>query len=809
MLQGFFRDVRLAARSLARQPGFAVVTVLTLARGIGATTTVFSAFKGVLLEPLPYRDSGALVRLYTHEVEDPGALRYVAGAHFLAYREETTSFEQVASVYNYSEQGADLIGPEGPERIRILPVSADYFDVLGAPPLLGRSFDRAEETDAPLVVVSHELWRTQLGADAEAVGGSIRLDDEPYTVVGVAPAGLVDPIVGRIDAWVPDDLQPGGDVMEPWNSRISVIARLRPGAELDRAGAELARLDALLAERFPEQANYRTTILPLRADVVRGADRMLAILAAAVGLVLLVVCVNVANLFLIRATTREREFSIRSALGSGRGRLVRQLLLESLVLAGAGGVAGVLLALGGVEVLGGIARGSIPRMGDVGVDPGVLAFAALVSLATGLLFGIMPALRFSRARAEDALRAVSRSTSAARRSVRLRDGLVVAQVALALTLLVGAGLLIASFQRLGQVDLGFRTDGVLTFRVNLPAARYDAPARALFQEELARRLKEVPGVVVAGGISRLPATGTYHPWGTRPLTGPLAAEDADRVQGQQRVVSGDYFEAAGIRLLEGRLFSDRQVEGLTGSGREVVLGRAAADRLFPGIEAVGQRVGVAGEHEVVGVVSDVALTPEGDVAPAVYHAHHQFAGNRNWSLDQVVSTSVEDPMSLVPAVRTALAELDPQLVLHEPAALAELVGRGVGQRRFALVLLTAFAALALMLAALGLYGVLGYSVRQRTRELAIRSALGATGAAIRRMMLRQGATRVLVGGALGLVGSRALGRVLSSLVFRTSATDPTVLAVAFSTLAGVSLLAAWIPAARATAIEPRRALEGE
>ena len=809
MMHGFAREARLAARSLARQPGFAVVTVLTLALGIGATTTVFSAFKGVLLEPLPYHEPGELVRLYTHEVEEPDDLRYVAGAHFLAYRDETTSFEQVASVYTYTERGADISSADGPRRLRILPVSAGYFEVLGAPPALGRPFDRTDETDVPLVVVSHELWHSQLGGRADAIGGGIRLDDEPYTIIGVAPPGLEDPLVGRVDAWVPEDLRPGDGRTEPWNSRLSVVARLRPGTGLDRARAELARLDALLAERFPDEANYRTTILPLQADLVRGADRTLAILAAAVGLVLLVVCVNVANLFRIRATGREREFSIRSALGSGRGRLVRQLLLESLLLAGAGGGAGVLLALGGVELLAGVARGSIPRLGEVGVDPPVLAFAAVVSLTTGLLFGIMPALRFSRARAEDALRAVNRSTSADRRSVRLRDGLVVAQVALALTLLVGAGLLIASFQRLGQVELGFRTEGVLTFRMNLPAGRYDAAARARFQEELASRLEDVPGVVAAGGISRLPATGTYHSWGARPGSGPLAGEEAEYLPGEQRVVSGDYFEAAGIRLLEGRLFSDREVEGLTGTGREIVLGRAAADRLFPGISAVGQRVLVAGEHEVVGVVSDVALTPEGDIAPAVYHAHRQFAGNRNWPLDQVVATSVDDPMSLMPAVRAAIAELDPQLVLHEPAALAELVGRGVGQRRFALVLLTAFAALALALAALGLYGVLAYSVRQRTRELAIRSALGARRAVIRRMVLRQGGALVVVGGALGLAGSLALGRLLSSLVFRTSPADPTVLGLAFSTLAAVSLLAAWIPAARATSIEPRQALEGE
>lgn len=810
MPNAFIRDVRLAARSLSRQPGYAAVIVVTLALGIGATTTIFSAYHGVLLEPLPYSDPAELVRLYQTRADEPGELRYVTGAHFLAYRDETTSFEQVASVYTYTERGADLVTADGARRLRLLPVSAGYFDVLGASPVLGRGFDRGDETDEPRAVVSNELWRTVLGGRPDAVGGSIRLDDRPYTVVGVAPAGLEDPLSGRVDVWIPEDLRPGDGRIAAYNNWLSVLARLRPGVQPERAAVELARLDALLNERFADEADpSRTVVVPLGTDLVRGADRTLAVLLAAVGLVLLIVCVNVANLFLIRGTGRERELSIRAALGSGRARLVRQLLAESLLLATAGGAAGVLLAIGGIEVLAAVAAGSIPRVEEIGLDGRILTFAAALSVATGVLFGIAPALRFSRARAEDALRGTGRATSTGRRTVRLRDGLVVAQIAVALTLLAGAGLLIASFQRLGEVELGFRTDGVVTFEVNLPTARYDAAGRARFHEDLTTRLEALPGVVAAGAVSRLPATGTYHSWGTRPLTGPRAGEDGSSMQGQQRVVAGNYFEAAGIRLLEGRFFSDLAVEGLTGSGREIVLSRAAADLLFPGTSAVGQRVSVGGEHEVIGVVSDVALTPEGDVAPAVYHAHTQFAGNRNWSLQQVAATTLDDPYAIVSALRTALAELDPQLVLHEPAALDALVGRGVGQRRFALVLLTTFAALALGLAALGLYGVLGYSVRQRTRELAIRSALGARRAQVQRLVLGHGVGLVVAGAAVGLIGALALGRVLSSLVFRTGTADPAVLGTAVLTLVAASLIAAWIPARRATAVEPRQALEAE
>lgn len=809
MLEALLRDLRLAVRSLARRPGFTAVIIATLALGIGVTTTIFSAFRGVLLEPLPYSQPGELVRLYTHDVDDPATLRYVSGAHFLAFREETTSFEAVASVYTYSERGADLLVGERAERVRVLPVSAAYFDVLDAPPVLGRAFQRAEETDVPLAVLSHALWRTRLDARTDVIGASIRLDATPYTVIGVAPPGLEDPLAGPVDVWVPEDLRPGDGRTASWNSRLSVIARLRPGATVRQAHADLGRLDALLAERFPGESDYRTTIVPLHDDIVRGADRTLAILLGAVGLVLLVVCVNVANLFLIRATGRRRELGIRAALGSGRGRLIRHLLAESLLLATAGGAAGVLLALVGVDMLAAVAQGSIPRIGDLEVDGGVLGFAAAVSLGTGVLFGIAPALRFSRAAAEETLRGIGRATSADRRSTRVRDGLVVAQVALAVTLLVGAGLLIASFQRLSRVELGFRTEGVLTFQVNLPSARYDAAARARFHETLARRLEALPGVTAAGGISRLPATGTYHSWGSRPLTGPLAGEEGRRVQGEQRVVAGDYFRAAGIRLLEGRLFSDAAPPERTGSGREVIVSRAAAELLFPGVSAVGQRVDVAGEQEVVGVVSNVALTPEGDVAPAIYHAHHQFAGNRNWALEQVVTTTARDPSALLPSFRAVVAELDPQLVVHEPTTLAELVGRGVGQRRFALILLSVFAALTLGLAGLGLYGVLAYAVRQRTRELAIRAALGARRGELRRMVLGHGAAVVALGSAAGLIGALALGRILSSLVFQTSPTDPRVLAAALLTVALTTALAAWVPAGRATAVEPRRALEGE
>ncbi|MEX2570187.1 MAG: ABC transporter permease [Gemmatimonadota bacterium] len=802
------QDLRFAARTLRRSPGFTAVAVLTLAVGIGGTTAVFSVVKGVLLDPLPYAESGRLVRFYQYDTDDPVLQKtYLSAPHFLEIRRRASSFQDVAALYTYSETGANLAEGGQAERLRILEVGSGYFRVLRAPPVAGRGFEPDDELGGVRMVMSHRLWRTRFGADQGLLGRVVRLSGEPYTVVGIAPEGLEDPIVGPVDAWLSLDLT-SASAESLANHYLTMIGRLRGGVTLEQAQAEIASLNQAFATQWPEVADEPVMLVGLKEDLVGGSRGALRLLLLAAGLVLLVACVNVANLFLVRSVGRTREFAIRSSLGSGPGRILRQLLVESGALALGGGLVGIGVAVIGVEALDAVADAALPRVGEVGVDRAVLLFALGLTVATGLGFGLAPALRFARIQPAGALREQGRSTTGSRSLGRMRSGFAVAQMALALMLLAGAGVLLMSFYHLQQVDLGFREEGVLTFDVHLPAARYDDARRAAFHPELIRRLEALPGVNGAAAVSRLPATGTYHSWGTWASTGPLAGvEDAPMVPGEQRVVEGDYFELLGIPLREGRLFDSR--DALASENAVAVVSRTVAERLFPGVSALGQAIRAGGQDRtVIGVVEDVALDPEGTPAPGVYHLHAQFAGNRNWALTYVVWTE-GSPLEATAAARTALASLDPQLVLHQPSTLAAVVGRGTAQRRFALFLMAVFAGVALLLAALGLYGVLSYGVRQRTREMGVRIALGASAAHVRRLVLWQAAVVVGLGLAGGTVGALFLGRWLSSLTFEVSPSDPRIFAATALLLICVALVSAWVPAWRASRVEPRVAMEAE
>ena len=480
------------------------------------------------------------------------------------------------------------------------------------------------------------------------------------------------------------------------------------------------------------------------------------------------------------------------------------------MLAGLGGVLGLVLAGFGIKVLRSLGRDAIPRLDEVGFDPVVLSFAAVVTAATAIAFGVTPALRLARIPPNQALRQQTRSATGTRGQGRLRNGLAAAQLALALTLLVGAGVLLASFYRLQQVELGFGVERVLTFEMSLPTARYDATRRAAVQEELARRIQAIPGVQGAGGTSRLPATGSYHPWATRIGSGPLAGETISRGVGfniQQRTVSGDFFAALEIPVLAGRTFDGR--DDASAPSRAVVSANFAREA-FPGLpldSVVGQRIAVLGQkREILGVVGDVALDVYGTPALTVYHAHRQFAGNRNWMLSQIVETEL--PLDrILAAVRAEVAALDPELLVHRAAPMTEVIGRGVSRQRFALVLMGAFAVVSLLLATLGLYGVLAYSVRQRTQEIGIRMALGATSGHVRALVLRQAAIVMGSGLVVGVAGALVLGRWLSSLVFKVSPWDPRVILATAVLLTLTGLLAAWLPARRAAGMAPTMALQ--
>ena len=805
-IDGISQDLRYAWRQVCGSPGFAAVVAATLALGIGGATAVFSVAQAVLLAPLPYEQPGQLVRLYQHEPNRPETRNYIAGPHFRTVRDDVAAFESVAGLYTYSEVGRDLVMAGEAQRLRVMQVTGDYFQTLRAGALRGPGFDRRDDTGTRRVVLSDALWRTRFAGDPSAIGSTVQLSGEPYEIAGIAPPGFTDPIAGAFDAWLPYNL--ARENAEE-NYTLTAVARLRHGVSVEQARAELASLSPSMAARWPAAKLSAIEAVPLKEDITVHARGPLQLLLAAVALVLVVACVNVANLVLARSTGRAHEFATRLALGSGSGRLVRQLLVESLVLAGLGGLGGLLLARAGIALLRDLGRDAFPRLDQVGFDPVVLGFAMLITVATAVAFGVMPALRFGRTAPVQALRQQSRSATGSRRQGRIRNGLAAAQVALALTLVTGAGVLTASFLRLQRVELGFRVDDVFTFDVSLPTVRYDAARRVAFQEELSARLRAMPGAIAAGGISFLPATGSYHTWATALLTGPRAGSGISRGAGyniQQRTISGDLFGALDIPILAGRAFDAR--DDVTAPGRAVISANLARAG-FPGLSfdaVVGQRIRAGGRQlDVIGVSGDVPLDPYGDPSLVVYHAHRQFAGNRNWSLTQAVRTA-RPPDALIADVRAVVAGLDPELVVHHAAPMADVVGRGVSRDRFALVLMLTFAGISLALAALGLYGVLAYAVRQRTHEIGIRIALGATAAQVRGLILRQAAAVIGIGLILGLAGAMLLGRWLSALVFQTSPWDPRILVATTLLLAITGLGAAWLPTRRASRIPPRVAM---
>jgi predicted permease len=799
-------DLRDALRQVRRNPGFAAVVALTLGLGIGGATAVFSVVEAVLLEPLPYQESGRLVRLYQQRPDRPDTRDVVAATHFSFVREHSASFDDVAALAHYSEVGADLVTARGAERIRVLPVSSGYFETLRATLPLGRGFDREDEAPTRRVVLGDDLWRTHFRGDPAIVGTTIRLSAEAYEVAGVAPPGFVDPVAPDVAAWVPYRI--ATDTYEENNS-LTMIGRLRNGISFERAQAELATLAAPMLARWPKAEKNAIVAVPLHEELVARARGPLQLVFAAVGLLLLIACVNVANLALVRATGRVHEFAVRSTLGSGRTRLARQLLIENLVLAGFGGVVGLGFAGAGIRVLQRLGRDAVPRLDEVGLDPTVLAFAVAATGATALAFGTIPVLRLAGAAPVQSLRQQSRSATGGRGLARLRGALAAAQVGLALPLLVGAAVLLASFARLQQVDLGFRVDRALALEVHLPTARYDAPRRVDFQEEFARRVEAIPGVTAAGGISRLPATGSFHPWNTHIRSGPLAGTPVDRKRFamQQRIVSGQSFAALGIPVLAGRVFDARDTAS---EPMRAVVSANFARAAFPGLpldSVTGQRIAAGGkEMQIIGVVGDVALDVYGAPTMAVYRAHRQYADNRNWALTQVVAAD-RPPADLLAAIRGVVHDMDAELVVHRPTPMRDVVGRGASRERFALVLMGAFALVSLGLAVVGLYGVLSYAVSQRTPEIGIRMALGATAAQVRSLVMRQAAIVVGIGVVTGLAGALLLGRWLGALAFGIAPSDPAILAAMALLMAAVAAVAAWFPARRAARIEPRIAMQ--
>lgn len=799
-------DTRYAFKALAKRPGYAALVVTMLALGIGANAAVFNALHDVVIRPLPYENAERLVRIFEFDGATPER-NYVTAPTFFGLRDGMRSLDGLAALYTYRETGADYTDGDRPERIRTLRVSSGYLRVYGTAPFIGREFKRDEErADVGGVFVSHHFWQTRLGGAHDVLGRRLTLDGAAYDIIGVAPEGFVDAVAGPVDAWLNLDLERWREA--PGNWYLTLIGRLAPERQLMVARDESERVERALEEQLPGLEDHHPYVVPLHEDIVGVSGRALALLMAAVGIVLVIACVNVAQLMLVRGLGRERELAVRAALGCSRPRLVRQLLLESVILAFGGAAIGLALARIGNGLWLGLAASSLPRAVEASVDWIVIGFCAAVAAVTALLFGVVPALRGSSFDLQRALHEGARGHSAGAGLTASRRLLVAIQLALALMLTAGAGVLTKSFLRLAEVDLRVESEGVLAADVSLPSARYpEFEQRFRVYRQLADRIEALPGVRAAGSVSWLPAQGRYHGWGFYlPTLGDGTWDGSPSGNADQRVVEGRFFEALRIPLLRGRLF---EPQDLADAPHVVVVNEELVRRYVPsGVEALGAMVSVADtQRTIVGIVADTAIDPRGDVRPIIYHPHSQMAENRNWLLTQVVAGT--GGTARLEAMAAELAVLDPDLVLHDPRELAPLFAEGISREKLLSGLLAAFASIALVLAGLGLYGVLSHAVGQRRREIGVRMALGATAASVRRLIVRQAATVATIGALIGIAGALWASRWVEALVFETSPQDPVTLGAAAAVLVGLTILASYLPTRRATLVDPAEVLRAE
>jgi predicted permease len=806
-----WQEVTRAVRSLAAAPLFTTMVVATLALGVGANTAVFSVLDAVLLEPLPYPDADRLVRVYD-VADEGGGGEYLRGLAALEYREWDDVFESFGVLYTYRETGGDLTDGDAPERVVVTEADAGFFDVMGVTPRLGRaflpeeSFLGARRASVPRVAVMSEgLWVRRFGSDPAVIGRQLRLDGEAFEVVGVLPASFDIPFGSRTDVWIPLDLTPGGS--NSWgNHYLSGVAKLREGVSAEKAQARVDALNDALVRETPDADEWGPLLVPLREALVGDGRRtMLLVLAAAVGLVLLSACVNVGNLVFARNLGRSREIAVRSALGADRPGLVLHLLSESVVLALAGGAAGIGAGWLGVRALLGLAPEALPALLIPELSGRVFVIALAATTVALALFGLAPALRFSVTSPAGAMSHGGRSVTETRSARRAGGGLVMVQVAAALVLVVGAGLLVRSFSALRRVELGIDPDGVLTFEVNLPTARYpDGAARQRFHEQLEGRIAALPGVTAAGATSWLPVNGRYHTWGFS-TDAENPDNDAAWMLSDVRMVAGSYFDAVGIEVLRGE-----RLESVDPDGPPVVwLSRSLAEQAFQDADPIGRMVRAANQaRRVVGVVEDVRHDPREEPYPTVYVPHAHYADDRNWAMVQTVRAT-GDLGALQESVRGELGAMDPNLVLYRPRPLEALLDSGRAQDRFATALMGVFALLALSLSAVGTNGVLAGSVERKRREIGIRIALGARSGTVGAMIVRSALALALGGSLVGLVAAWLGARSLESLLFEVEPADPAVFGVAAALMLGLSALAAWLPARRAIRMDPARTLGAE
>jgi putative ABC transport system permease protein len=801
-MTALLQDLRYAARSLFRNPGFSLVAILVLALGIGPNSAIFSIVSAVLLRPLPIKDPSRVVVVWETWKEKGFDQLPVSANNYLDWKQRNHVFEQMGAAFAIPEYGFNVTAGGEPERVPGAKASYEYFRVLGLKPLAGRGFLPEEDRPGgpPVAVVSHRFWQRRLGGDRGVLGQSIIVDGVARTVVGVMPAEFT--ALGEVDVWIPTAIDPSAEARA--NRTYGVLARLRGGVPLERAQSEMEDVAKRIAREHPETNDgWGVLVMPIHELYSGRIAPALSILLGAVGLLLLLACANIANLLLARASSRQKEIAIRTAIGARRSRLVRQLMTESVLLALAGGALGLVAAHWCVGLLRGVVPDMLPLMKQMSIDARVILFTFAASVLTGMLFGIAPAWKLSRGDVNEVLKASGR-TLTGRDMLRLRGVLLVAEVSLAVVLLIGAGLLARSFIRLMSVDPGLRTDGVLTMQLTLPWARYDTEQkRAEFHRELAHRIEAMPGVHAAGGIHFLPFRGYFM--NTRISVWPFVVDGQPPVRpGQEpdadfRIVTPGFFSAMGIPLREGRYFSVRDSREAPAA---VIVNEALVRRHFKGRNPIGRRLRVPPDHpgrEIIGVVGDAKLYfLDWKAEPAIYVPHAQEPAQ----VMSLVVHSSRGPGSLVPAIRREVRALDPEQPVSDVKTMASVVADSAMIRRVSVYMLGAFAGLAMVLATVGIYGLTAYTVSQRLQEIGIRMALGAQRRDVLRLVVGRSIGLAVIGAILGILGALVASRIIEGLLFGVGKSDPLVVIGVPLGLLAVAAVASYLPARRAMNIEP-------
>ena len=812
LMETLWQDVKYSLRGMLRQPGYSLVIVATLALGIGANAAIFSVLNNVVLRPFPYRNPESLVFVWERNYQRDIETNVVSPANYFAWKQQNAVFSDIGAIVQTS---ATITGDRGAERIGSVLVSPSVFAMLGVRPHLGRLLIDGDDEPGSggVAVLSHGFWQRRFGAQANVLGQTITLNGSPYEVVGILPRGFDFEVpvtfnaTGSRDVWVPTQFDETARAARGrW---LQVLARLDRGVSPERAQSHMTDLASRLEQQFPEfQSGWTVSLVPLHTQLVGNVRTPLLVLLGAVGFVLLIACANVANLVLARATGRKREMAVRSALGAGRARVVRQLLTESTMLALAGGAAGLLVAFAAVQALVALSPPNLPRVEEISVDRVAVGFTFSVTLLTGLLFGALPALRMSSLRLKDGLTESSERGGTGPLHNRTRGALVVAEFALSMVLLVGAGLLIRSFEKLLDVDVGFDTAGVITARIGLPDSDYGAAEQRIrFFEDLVDRVQALPGVNTASAITFMPLAGTGSAtsfWvNDRPVP-----PDGEKPVADVRWVHRDFHSALGVPLVAGRLFGPEDTED---APLGVIVSEATAAEFWPNESAVGKSISMPwGDTlvaEVIGVVGDVRHNgPRTEPRPKFYWDHRQF---NVFSEMTVFARGRSDHTSLANGIRRVVAEADPDLPVYNVRTVESYYADMLAQDRLTMLALTLFAFVALLLAGVGIYGVMSYSVNERTREIGIKMALGAEAGSVTLQVLRGGSALVGVAILLGAVGSVALSRLMSGMVFGVAPGDPITLAAVVVVLTSVALAACYLPARRASRIDPMLALRVE